>query len=238
MSADVLPASEGMRTTAREKAGPAPGSVRAEAGWSPEKFAREQIRGLVRQVFFSNGSRPVRQVVFSALESDTDVRRLCREVGEILALETPGSIAVVGGYPRLIQGAETLRQAAVESGSKEPGPPLQQIATRLRGNLWLVPDGTRTGDPATAASLQSFLREVRGQFEYSIVQGPPVGESDKTTAMAQVADGIILVVSAQRTRRATARKMKETLEAAQARLLGTVLSDRVFPVPEAIYRRL
>jgi len=57
-------------------------------------------------------------------------------------------------------------------------------------------------------------------------------------ATAQFADGIILVVSAHRTRRIAARKIKEVLEAAQARILGTVLSDRIFPIPEGIYRRL
>ena len=31
---------------------------------------------------------------------------------------------------------------------------------------------------------------------------------------------------------------KETLEATQSRILGTVLSERTFPVPERIYRRL
>jgi hypothetical protein len=46
------------------------------------------------------------------------------------------------------------------------------------------------------------------------------------------------VLGAHSTRRATARKIKETLEAAQARILGTVLSERTFPVPERIYRRL
>jgi Mrp family chromosome partitioning ATPase len=56
--------------------------------------------------------------------------------------------------------------------------------------------------------------------------------------MAQFADGIILVLSAQRTRRIMARKIKGMLEAAQARILGTVLSDRVFPIPDGIYRRL
>jgi Mrp family chromosome partitioning ATPase len=56
--------------------------------------------------------------------------------------------------------------------------------------------------------------------------------------MAQFADGMILVLSAQRTRRATAIKVKQTLERANVRLLGSVLSDREFPIPEGIYRRL
>jgi len=56
--------------------------------------------------------------------------------------------------------------------------------------------------------------------------------------MAQFADGIVLVLSALHTRRAAAIKTREVLERAQVRLLGTVLCDRLFPIPEAIYRWL
>jgi receptor protein-tyrosine kinase len=232
MGAGLLHSPDETRTSEREETRPQAESLSKPKGWDPESFAREQIRGLVRQVFFSNGPRPVRQVVLSALEPETDVRSLCWRVGEALARETPGGVAVVGGYPRLIP-----REVPVGPRSTEPCMPLRQIATRVRGNLWLVPDGMRSGDLVKVASLRSLLDEVRRQFDYSIVQGP-AGESNETAAMAQSADGIILVLSAQRTRRAAARKVKETLQAAQARILGTVLDDRVFPIPEAIYRRL
>jgi len=86
--------------------------------------------------------------------------------------------------------------------------------------------------------LHSYLGEMRREFEYSILEGPPAGESHEASAMAQFADGIILVLSAQYTRRIAARKVKEMLEATQVRILGTILSDRIFPIPEAIYRRL
>jgi Mrp family chromosome partitioning ATPase len=86
--------------------------------------------------------------------------------------------------------------------------------------------------------LHSFLGEIRTEFEYSIVEGPPATESNAATAMAQFADGIILVLSAHRTRRIMARRIKDALEASRARVLGTVLSDRIFPVPERLYRRL
>jgi len=228
-SPDVASAPDAMR--------PQPESLHEPAGWSPENFAREQIRGLVRQVFFSNSVRPVRQVVFSALEPETDLRSLCQSVGEALALQTPATVAVVGEFPRLLPGADAQHDELAERGIKDGRMPLRQIAARVRANLWLVPDRER-GDSATASPLHSYLGEVRLQFEYSIVQARTAGESDEATAMAQFADGIILVLSAHRTRRAAARKIKAELEAARARVLGTVLSDRVFPIPEAIYRRL
>ena len=225
------------RTSEREEARSEKKSVRRAGGWNQEDFAREQIRGLVRQVFFSNVDRPVRQVVFTAVEPETDVRNICRQVGEALALETEESIAVVGEYPHILQDAETdegmLGQVAGDGSM-----PLRRDAIRLRGYLWLVAPAGKDGDRVTTALLHSYLSEIRREFEYSIVEGPPAPESNQARAMAHFADGVVLVLSAHRTRRIMALKIKQALEAAQARLLGTVLSERVFPIPEAIYRRL
>jgi Mrp family chromosome partitioning ATPase len=49
---------------------------------------------------------------------------------------------------------------------------------------------------------------------------------------------VVVVVGAHSTRRETARKAKESLDAAHVHLLGTVLNNRTFPIPEALYRRL
>ncbi len=217
--------------TEQERARPADRNSRQAAGWDPEGFAQEQIQGLVRQVFLSNAERSVRQVVFSAAEPETDVQNLCWRAAEALARETTGSIALVGTYPQALPDAEAY---AAEIGGQRK----QISATRVRDNLWLVPLAANGGDSVTTAWLHSYLGELRTQFEYSIVVGPSASESNPATAMAQLADGIVLVLSAQHTRRIAARKIKEKLEGARARLLGTVLSDRAFPIPERIYRRL
>ncbi len=233
MSAGVLFA----RTSARAEVRPEERSQQEARGWNPEDFAREQIRGLVRTVFFSNVERPVRQVVFSALDAETDVKSICRKVGEALAAETASNVAVVGEYPQVLPDAEMYREM-IGRPAGHGSTPLRRAASRVRRNLWLVPVAEREGDKGATASLHSYLGEMRREFEYSIVAGPPAGESNEALAMAQFADGIILVLSAHRTRRITARKLKEMLEAAQAHILGTVLCDRMFPIPEGIYRRL
>ncbi len=233
MGAEVLFA----RSTVREQVPSEERSAPQVGGWNPEDFAREQIRGLVRQVFFSHAGRKVRQVVFSALDPETDVRLICRQVGESLARETEGSIAIVGEYPQLLLDAEAYEAKVTERLAQDASTPLRQTATRVGGNLWLAPGAVKNDGIATA-SLHSYLGDVRREFEYSLVVAPPAGESNVATALAQFADGVILVLSAQRTRRIAARKIKEALEEARAHLLGTVLSDRTFPIPERIYRRL
>jgi len=83
--------------------------------------------------------------------------------------------------------------------------------------------------------LKAYMEEIRREFEYSIVAASG-GDPNETLAIGQSADGIVLVLSAMRTRRAGAVRVRDAL--AQLHLLGTVLTDREFPIPATIYRRL
>ena len=217
-------------------------TVRKASGWTPENFAREQIRGLVRQLFFASVARPVRQVVFWAAEARTDIQRVCLQVAESLALETTGSVAMVSHAVDGDRPVFTASQAESEENvptADADATPARQFSIRIRKNLWLVPQLRLVqGSGVLNSPLSACLTTLRRDFEYSIVQGPPAGESSEAAALGQSADGIVLVLAAHVTRRAIALKIKATLEAAQVRVLGTVLSERRFPIPEAIYRRL
>jgi hypothetical protein len=198
--------------------------------WNPEDFAREQIRGLVQRVFFASGGPPVTQVVFSGAEPHTDVAGLCDQVGQALALETSAHIAVVGREMTAELASCCGGRAAIKSWSRQ-----------MAVNLWRVPGfGLREcgEESGTGRYWISRLAELRKEFEYAVIEGPAAGISSEAALLGQLTDGIILVLGAHNTRRATARKIKETLEAAQSRILGTVLRERRFPVPERIYRRL
>lgn len=222
------------RTAEQEKSLEIQEPSRSARGWNREEFAREQIRGLVRQVFFSNATRPARQVVFSALDGETDIFGICRNVGEALARETAANVAIAGRYPRIVSDNKDEEFA----DARKKLMPLHRIGIRIIKNLWLVPGAAIDADSGSSNSLNAYLGEVRREFEFSIVEAPPAGESDAVVAMGQFADGIVLVLSAERTRRVIARQVKNALEASRVRMLGTVLSDRQFPIPEGIYRRL
>jgi len=51
-------------------------------------------------------------------------------------------------------------------------------------------------------------------------------------------DGVVLILEADRTRRDTARRIKESLAVANAKVLGVVLNNRSYPIPEPLYSRL
>ena len=201
--------------------------------WNLNDFASEQIRGLVRRVFFGHGASQVKQVVFSAADRHIDIAAICEQVGRTLAAETRADVAIVC---RERQGARMPLQVPPRDKSE-----VKSRSTQTEINLWRVPEfeARESGEEAgTARYWLSCLAELRNEFDYAVIHGPAAGISGEAALLGRMADGIVLVLAAHSTRRAAARKIKETLVAAESRILGTVLSDRTFPIPERIYRRL
>jgi Mrp family chromosome partitioning ATPase len=71
-----------------------------------------------------------------------------------------------------------------------------------------------------------------------LIDAPSMGSGDDSVMLGRSAEGVILVLRANSSRRETARKAVRNLENANVRVLGAVLNHRTFPVPEAIYRKL
>jgi hypothetical protein len=196
--------------------------VASTASFAAERFASEQIRCLVRQVFLSGGV-PVRQVVFTSIQPEIDVQEVCRKVGQALTAETAKDVVIVTGSAHSDLHQNVQRFDAVRRASKH-----------LDGTLWSL-ELPSNGPDFVTESWHACMAKIRQEFEYSLI-ATSSGASNDALFMGQVSDGIILVVSAMRTRRAAAIRFRSAL--GPLRLLGTVLIDREFPVPAAIYKRL
>lgn len=233
MSAGTLSAVDVIGTSERERVWREALAPRPAPTWDLDRFAEEQIRSLVRQVF-SRSQLPTRQVVFTAVDSLADVQTLCRKVGETLAGTGTGDVAIAGRFsPDEAAGLTDAREPGYGGAGKTL---LKSVSTRLHRNCWLLDAACHVYD--RGESLRAYLARIRDEFQYSILSALPAGESDEAIAMAQFSDGIVLALSAQHTRRAAARTIKEKFDEAHVRLLGTVLSDREFPIPQRLYRRL
>ncbi|HZQ93459.1 MAG TPA: hypothetical protein VFA67_00525 [Candidatus Sulfotelmatobacter sp.] len=224
MSASLSAAVKDPRETARQLVPAKVTPAQSIAAWNAGTFAHEQICGLVRQVFSVRAVPPVRQVVFSAVGNEIDVGDICRRVGQSLAHERLGDVALVGeSVGGQIQGYIGR---------------LKQVAFQRAVNLWSLPGAEHSAHDADPAFLYTYLAAIRTEFDFSIVAGPAAAQSAAAIEMAGFADGIVLVLSARHSRRATALQLKQALQQAQVRLLGIVLSDREFPIPEKLYKFL
>jgi Mrp family chromosome partitioning ATPase len=205
------------------------------------QFAREQVRGLVRRLFIPGWPRPHRQVVFSAADIDTDVSFLCRSVAEIL-VDCAATVCVVEA-----NGRAPARDQIVGRTRNDGGDVLNQSGTKrtssrqISRNLFVAPSSfllSPYGEPSSMQFTQVALNELREEFDFTIIHGDCAGISSSTWLLAHLADGIVLGVTANRTRKIVAQRIQEHLRAANVRLLGIVLCERTFPIPEKLYRRV
>ena len=211
-------------------------------GWNAQSFAEEQIHNLVHQVFYPGFPRPAHQVVFSGVQAGQKTGSLCVRIGEAIASGNSFNVCVVEADLR-------TRSMQVEfGGTSTDGRETPDLAGAVRmsslqlsSHLWLVPVEVFLGKAENAFSLswlRSRLGALRREFDYTLIHASTFGAGAGTCLLGHLADGLVLVLEANRTRRTTVKAIRESLKVANVRLLGAVLSERAFPIPEALYRRL
>lgn len=193
-----------------------------------DPFQDEQVQALVQQLFLQHEPR-VRHVGFAALEPDASVGPLCLQVARSLAESGTKDIGLIDAQLRS-DGLPAQLHLQDHAGGDAPW----VVAPRL----WLVPrrnwlDG---GAAQVWDSSLTRLRTAASEFDYSVVCFDPF--SWVTSRISQTCDGLVLVVTANRTRRHVAARMRDQLTKAKVPLLGAVLAERRLPVPEGLYRKL
>ncbi len=94
--------------------------------------------------------------------------------------------------------------------------------------LRLINAGPPPLNPAELVSSQrfaEFVDQMRQQFDYVLMDTPPVMAVSDTVAVATRADGVLLVLDAQGTRKSTLRQAIHDLEGVGANVLGTVMNN-------------
>jgi len=102
-------------------------------------------------------------------------------------------------------------------------PPLLETGVE---NLWLLPSGPLPPNPADllgSRRMDEVIAALRSRAEMLLFAAPPIVAVTDAAVLGGKADGLLLVVSAGRTRRYNVQRAREVLERAHVRLLGAVL---------------
>jgi len=190
----------------------------------------EQIHALVQQLFFRREPEPVRHVGFAPLEATTSTASLCFDVAHALSQEDRCDVGLID---------VNLDSDLLHTELQIPAPKHALGTWPIAPHLWMVPRHSwlpyGCAQRLTEQNL-SRLRELTGEFDFSILWCAPV--SWLTASIGQACDGLVLVLTANRTRRLVAAQVKDQLGKAKIPVLGTVLAERRFPVPQGLYRNL
>jgi capsular exopolysaccharide synthesis family protein len=225
-----------------EPAFPIPGESRNRE--DSRQLAGDLTLGLVQQVFLQSGQESPRLVVFAAVDHGNGCSQIAASVAASLAGTGLGSVCLVEANfrsPALPTMLGTTNYHGLADALLEQGGIRSFIKPVCNDRLWLLSSGPVAADSASLLSSESMrvrAEELRAEFDFVIVDAPPMTRYADAIAVGKLSDGAVLVLEAGSTRREAARKAVQTLRYSRIPVLGAVLNKRTFPIPERIYNRI
>jgi hypothetical protein len=202
----------------------------SEATSFPTSIRDEQIHVLVQQLFLRPEGGLVRNVGFAPTEESMQMGPLCLDVARALAGEGQYDVGLIDASFDTIPLQQQLEL---------PAPSPARVTWPVSPRLGLVPRQSWWPEaglqPVTEQNLER-LREFMTGFDFSLVCCAPVCWI--TARIGHNCDGLVLVLTANKTRRLVAAQIVDRLGKVGVPLLGTVLADRRFPIPQGLYRSL
>jgi Mrp family chromosome partitioning ATPase len=209
-----------------------------------DKLIREETHKLAQSIFLIGGVESPRVVTFAGIEEGAGCSWLCAHVADIIASQGLGSVCIVDANMhkpsmRHLFGVST---GLGLSDALSRGGPVREFAKSVMGeNLWLLSSGSFAADSAESVGLLNSetmkvrVMELRNEFDYVLIDSAPMNTNAEAVLLGQLADGLVLVLEANSTRREAAVRITESLRTSNVRVLGAVLNKRTFPIPESIY---
>lgn len=199
----------------------------------------EEISRFVQTVFMSGSPRTPRRLVFCGVDDAQGSAQVCASAGRLLAARNE-SVCMLDAH---VRGARLSKLLGVDNDELllRASLPSQDRCIRVANHLWMAgPNMVRdeSGSLIPVAELKVLLSRLQGLYGAVLIDAPGTSLSRDAALLGQLADAAVLVVEANSTRRIAARKAKEFLERAGVQLIGTILNNRTFPIPEAVYRIL
>jgi succinoglycan biosynthesis transport protein ExoP len=216
----------------------------AEATTVVEPAAREESLKLVQRLFLTQGQTSPKAVMFGAIDSGNACSRLCAMTAELLAESASCSVCLVEGNfrtPSLPNVFGVDNHYGLADSLRQEGP-IRGFAKQVRcKGLWLLSSGSQWKDSLKLLNgdrMKERIAELRKEFDYLLIDVPPLNIYGDAMAFGSLVDGVVLVLEANATRREAALRVAENLRATRIPVLGAVLNNRTFPIPRALYERL
>jgi non-specific protein-tyrosine kinase len=195
----------------------------------PRSPVSEAYRTLRTNLSFYSVDNPIRSLVITASASDDDKSAVAANLAVTMAQSGRSTILVDCDLRR--PTLHDLFQLDAEPGltnmvlGEYEGLPLQATSVE---NLSLLASGPKPPNPADmlgSKRVDALIEELVGKADFVIFDSPPAIAVTDAAVLGAKVDGVLLVISAGKTRRDHAERAKETLEKARARIVGVTLTN-------------
>ena len=213
--------------------------------FDPKALITEQYKILRTNILSTNAKRPLKTlVVTSSLHSEGKT---------VTALNLAMVIAQSTQKPKVLVVDADMRRGRVAKylGVDHPTGLTEILTDKVDAsealfhidmeNLAFIAAGSVAENPAELLGsdrMRQFLADMKTQFDFILIDTPPIIAVTDPGIVGALVDGILLTIQAGRTQRGIVRRATELLDQSQSKIIGHVLTNIEYHLPEYIYRYL
>lgn len=199
---------------------------------NPRSLASEAYRTIRTAILLSQAGEPPRTILVSSAQSG--------EGKTTSSINLAASLASAGGRVVLID-ADLRRPSMLRhfNLSVDNVPGLVDVLTGqaavqdvvlsdILKRISVIASGRVPPNPAEllgSVEMASLIDQLANDFDYVLIDSPPVLPVTDAMILSRFVDGVVLVVKGANTPRKVVRDAKDRLQSVGARLLGTILND-------------
>jgi capsular exopolysaccharide synthesis family protein len=228
---DAIKRAEQEREASRERTtGETPRATRAQTAAARDE---EDYRRLRANLLFTPGYAELHSILVTSTRHGEGATRVAVGLARALAAEQGTRVLLLEANLRTpalnkqLPLSNGLGLSDVLAGEVNIEAAVQRLDEL---NLSVVPAGSRVAT-IDCEAIAAAVTQLQSQFDFVILDTPPVNRYADVAALAPKMDGVILVVEADKTPVAEAESAKRNLDRVGARLFGVVLNRRRSYIP-------
>lgn len=196
----------------------------------PSSSEAEAVRGIRTQLYFSTQGRG-HQVIQVTSPTPGDGKSTLAANLAISIAQSGKRVVLLDCDFRKPRVHRLFNLARPEVGLASVVAGDAKLGDAVRGcevpNLFVMPCGPRPANPAellTSPKFTELLAELKGQYDFVVIDSPPVLAVSDPVAVAPRVDGVLVVLRMTKSTRPNAERTREQLSAVGARVLGVVVN--------------
>ncbi|WP_432354349.1 CpsD/CapB family tyrosine-protein kinase [Sporosarcina sp. A2] len=197
---------------------------------SPMSVISEQFRTVRTNIHFSTADQELKTIVISSSTPNEGKSTCAANISVVFAQEGKRVLLIDADMrkPTMHHTFQVSNRAGLSTVLTRQGALEDVLHETQMENLHVMPCGPIPPNPAEligSKMMKTLIEELKQKYDLIIFDTPPLLSVADAQILSNECDGTILVVNTGATEKDSAVKAKDTLQSANARILGVVMNN-------------